>query len=111
MVQTDTIDSREQGFYHHGAQRVTGRNAGKPRRKERHGTCISVTVRAGSLWATAGRGDLLTSLIDRRLGTMDNGNGRTRPKKRGDRFQEEEGLGQCMSPGGERRKSHKSHHP
>lgn len=59
---------------------------------------------------TASRGELLTGLIDRRLGTMNNGNGRTRPKKRGDRFQEEECLGQCTSPGGERRKSHKSHH-
>lgn len=50
---------------------------------------------------TAGRGGLLTCLIKGRLGTMYQGDGRTKPRKSGDRSQEDECLGQCPSPVGE----------
>lgn len=112
VVQTDATDSTGSRASSTRAQiRVTGRDAGKAKAKGQQGSCFSVTAGAGSLCVLSGRGGLLTALTGARLGTMHKGNGRTIPRKRGDGSQEEECLCQCMRPGRERRKCHKSHIP
>lgn len=111
MVQSDTTGSTEISASSTRVQISHRQKCRKTKNTREPWQLTSVTVRAGPPWVTAGRGGLLTGLIEGRLGSMNKDDGRTKPRKSGDRSQEEECLSQCPSPGGEKRKSHKSHHP